>query len=65
MMLAPQWGRLQSGHRTPLPLVRTFDLAPFQGALLLVNDSPGLKPWAEFSSPFGAQNKASDAAAPV
>ncbi len=24
-----------------------------------MDDSPGLKPWAEFCSPFGAQNKAS------
>ncbi len=37
-------------------LVRTFDLAPFQGTSLSVV-SPGLKPWAEFCSPCGAQNK--------
>jgi hypothetical protein len=33
-------------------LVRTFDLAPLQG-VALVGRVPGLKPWAESSSPFG------------
>src|SRR5450631_1078768 len=50
-------GVLQSDHRTPLPLVRTFDLAPLSGRVALGGRFPGLKPWAEFSSPCGAQNK--------
>jgi hypothetical protein len=36
-------------------LVRTFDLAPILGRAALVGRFPGLKPWAETSSPFGAQ----------
>jgi hypothetical protein len=36
-------------------LVRRFDLAPLQGASLWVVGFPGLKPWAESSSPFGAK----------
>ena len=35
-------------------IVRTFDLAPFQGASFWGALFPGLKPWAEFCSPFGA-----------
>jgi len=38
-----------------LCLVRTFDLAPLQGAPLWGGRFPGLKSWAESSSPFGAQ----------
>ena len=38
-------------------LVRTFDLAPPSGRVALGGRFPGLKPWAEFCSPFGAQNK--------
>ena len=34
-------------------VVSTFDLPPLQGASL-GGRFPGLKPWAEFSSPFGA-----------
>ncbi len=35
------WEVRQLNHRTPLPPVRTFDLAPLQGASRLVNDSQG------------------------
>jgi hypothetical protein len=35
--------------------VSTFDLPPLQGASLR-GRVPGLKPWAEPSSPFGAKN---------
>ena len=38
-------------------LLRTFDLAPPSGRAALGGRFPGLKPWAEFCSPFGAQNK--------
>ena len=38
-------------------LVRTFDLAPPSGRVALGGRFPGLKPWAEFCSPCGAQNK--------
>jgi hypothetical protein len=31
-----------------------FDLAPFQGAPIWGGRFPGLKPWAESCSPFGA-----------
>jgi hypothetical protein len=34
--------------------VRTFDLAPPSGRVALGGRFPGLKPWAEFCSPFGA-----------
>ncbi len=37
--------------------LRTFDLAPPSGRVALDGRFPGLKPWAEFCSPFGAQNK--------
>jgi hypothetical protein len=36
-------------------MVSTFDLPPLQGASLGPR-FPGLKPWAEFSSPFGANS---------
>ncbi len=35
------WDVRQLDHRTPFRLVRTFDLAPLQGASLLVDDSQG------------------------
>jgi hypothetical protein len=38
-------------------LLRTFDLAPPSGRAALGGRFPGLKPWAEFRSPCGAQNK--------
>jgi hypothetical protein len=38
-------------------LVRTFDLAPPSGRVALGGRFPGLKPWAEFCSPCGAQNQ--------
>ncbi|MEA3146139.1 MAG: hypothetical protein QOI53_1611 [Verrucomicrobiota bacterium] len=38
-------------------LVRTSDLAPPTGRVARGGRFPGLKPWAEFCSPFGAQNK--------
>ena len=38
-------------------LVRTFDLAPPSGRVALGGRFPGLKPWAEFCSPCGAENK--------
>jgi hypothetical protein len=38
-------------------LVRTSDLAPPSGRVARGGRFPGLKPWAEFFSPFGAQNK--------
>jgi hypothetical protein len=44
-------------HLTTTPcfrVVRTFDLPPLQGASL-GGRFPGLKPWAESSSPFGAK----------
>jgi hypothetical protein len=41
----------------PRRLVRTFDLAPLQGASLLVDNSQGWKPWAEFCSSCGAKDK--------
>jgi hypothetical protein len=34
-------------------LVRTFDLAPLSGRIAQVGQFPGLKTWAESSSPFG------------
>ena len=36
-------------------LVRPFDLAPPSGRVALGGRFPGLKLWAEFSSPFEAQ----------
>ena len=39
----------------PLRLVRTFDLAPPSGRVAVGGRFPGLKPWAESSSPFGAK----------
>jgi hypothetical protein len=54
---AYNWDVPQLDHRTPLPLVRTFDLAPLSGRVALGGRFPGLKPWAEFCSPCGAQNK--------
>jgi hypothetical protein len=42
------------GRRFPC---RTFDLAPLSGRVALGGRFPGLKPWAEFCSPCGAQNK--------
>jgi hypothetical protein len=50
-----QLGRAAIGPR--FRLVRTFDLAPPSGRVALGGRFPGLKPWAEFCSPFGAQNK--------
>ena len=38
-------------------IVRTFDLAPPSGRVALGGRFPGLKPWAEFCSPCGAENK--------
>jgi hypothetical protein len=38
-------------------LVRTFDLAPPSGRVALGGRFPGLKPWAEFCSPFRAQTR--------
>jgi hypothetical protein len=51
------WDVRQMDHRTRFRLVRTFDLAPPSGRVALGRRFPGLKPWAEFSSPFGAQNE--------
>jgi hypothetical protein len=36
-------GVLQSDHRTPLPLVRTFDLAPLSGRVALGGRFPGCR----------------------
>jgi hypothetical protein len=52
-----QLGRATIGPSDPLPLVRTFDLAPLSGRVALGGRFPGLKPWAEFYGPCGAQNK--------
>jgi hypothetical protein len=41
-------------------LVRTLDLAP-SGSVPRVGRFPGLKPWADSCSPFGAQNKKASA----
>ncbi len=37
--------------------VRTFDLAPPSGHVALGTRFPGMKPWAEFRSPCGAQKQ--------
>jgi hypothetical protein len=39
----------------PRRVISIFDLPPLQGASLWVA-FPGLKPWAESSSPFGANS---------
>ena len=51
------WNVRQLDHRTRFRLVRTFDLAPPSERVALGAGFPGLKPWAEFCSPFGAQNE--------
>jgi hypothetical protein len=56
---AVNWDVLQLDHRTPLPLVRTFDLAPLSGRVALGGRFPGLKPGLSSVAPAGHKTKAS------